>query len=167
MGPRPAIPSPYPPLPAVPVRWLRGPPGPAGGWLPPSCHCGTLKGRPGQEQLWWGCPCGLPSEAEPAAPLEGPQPGGAGGSWDAAHHPGAGQGAEHQPQAGQRRVRLQLWLDLGYLFIHSKSPSGRLGPQPHGLHLFALRESSLSCWRTQPWGLEEGAARVQRLFQRV
>ena len=58
-------------------------------------------------------------------------------------------------------MRLQLWLDLGYLFMHSKSPSGKLGPRPHaGLHLFALRDSSLSCWGTQPWGLEEEAARV-------
>lgn len=120
-------------LPTVPVGWLRGPSGPTRGRFTPSCPRGALKGHPGQEQLWGGCPCGLPPQTEPAAPLTGPQPGGARGPGDAAHHPGPGQGPKRQPQVGQRRVRPNLWLDLAYLFTHVRGPSacaGGWGPGP-------------------------------------
>ncbi|XP_064143743.1 membrane-associated phosphatidylinositol transfer protein 1 isoform X4 [Loxodonta africana] len=84
----------------VPLRRLRGSPGPIGSGFPPSCPHGTLEGRLGQEQLQCGRPCGLLAQTEPATSLQGPQPGRARGPRDATHHPGAGQGPQHQPQAG-------------------------------------------------------------------
>lgn len=135
MGLRPGMPSSLPIPPTVPVRWLRGPPGPAGGRRPPSCPRGTLQGCPGQEQLQRGHPRGLPPQAGPAASLQGPQSGGARGPRDTAHHPGPRQGPEHQPQVGQRRVRPTLWLALSYLFMYARGPSGtcgRLGGQRSG-----------------------------------
>ncbi|XP_062051711.1 membrane-associated phosphatidylinositol transfer protein 1 isoform X3 [Lepus europaeus] len=88
---------------SVPVGRLRGPPGPAGGGRPLPRGPRTTAGSLGQEQLRRGCARGLPPEAEPAAALQGPQPGGARGPGDAAHRPGPWQSPEHQPQAGQRR----------------------------------------------------------------
>ncbi|XP_037694004.1 membrane-associated phosphatidylinositol transfer protein 1 isoform X2 [Choloepus didactylus] len=110
----------------VPVGWLCGPPGPTGGGLPPSCPHGTPAGHLGQEQLQRGCPCGLPPQTEPAASLEGSQPGGARGPWNSPHHAGTRQGPEHQPQVGQRRVRPKPGLNLGYLFSHLRGLRGRM-----------------------------------------
>ncbi|XP_077818104.1 membrane-associated phosphatidylinositol transfer protein 1 isoform X2 [Macaca mulatta] len=60
----------------VPVRWLRGPSGPAGSGLALACLLGTPKGCLGQKQLWCGCPCGLPAQTEPTASLQRSKPGG-------------------------------------------------------------------------------------------
>lgn len=172
MGLRPAVPS---SLPTVPVRWLRGPPGPIGGRLPPSCPRWTLQSCPGQEQLWRGCPCGLPPKAKPTTPLQGAQSGGAGGPRDTTHRPGPGQSPEHQPQVGQRGVRSKMWLALSYLFVYLRGPSGTCGklgaqitgpPTPHLPRCLPLDVTSLSCGGHLASG-EEGAARAWRPFQCV
>ena len=170
MGLKPPSFHPCPPLSTVPVRWLCGPPGPAGSWLPLSCPHGTLKSHPGQEQLWWGCPCGLPPQTEPAASLQGSQPGGSGGPRDTAHHAGPGQGPKHQPQVGLRRVRPTLgWTWVIYSHIQGPEwPCVRgweprplalaLGPQLHTLHLcLPLNITFLSCVGTHPGGSKKGA----------
>nr|XP_021525364.1 membrane-associated phosphatidylinositol transfer protein 1 isoform X2 [Aotus nancymaae] len=108
----------------VPVRWLRGTPGPAGSGLALTCLLRTPEGCLGQEQLWRGRPCGLPAQTEPAASLQGPQPGRARGPRNTTHHPGKGQGTEHQPEAGQRGVRPTAHQDLDYLLTHLRGPRG-------------------------------------------
>lgn len=126
VGPPQACPTalqPCSPLPTVPVRWLRGPPGPAGGRLPPSRPHGPLQS---QEQLRGSHPRGLPPQAEPAPSLQGPQPGRARGPRDTAQHPGPGQGPQHQPQAGQRGVRTARH---GLIYSHA---SGHCVWRPHG-----------------------------------
>lgn len=179
MSLRPPSPHPCPPLCTVPVRRLRGPPGPAGSWLPPSCPHGTLKSHPGQEQLRRGCPRGLPPQAEPAASLQGSQPGRPGGPRDTAHRAGPGQGPKHQPQAGLRRVRPALWLDLAYLLSRSGARVatwGGWGPRPlalapqlHTLHLcLPLSITALLCEGDPARGAArkgQGSTRTQRLCQ--